>query len=160
MYLSSIVLVLNLINFTTGILLEFYIASDTSCWIVGPTSTGSKAIIHSTSSSWKTVIQNANWIWDIQGNTEIGVAFVTKHFYIAGTVISGSLQISADDAFTTYINDKDAGCTEVGSFSTTSGITCDVSSFLTTELNKLAIKVVNSGKAGAVIFKLTVFSNY
>lgn len=162
MTLRFTIYALSLLKFVYGTFLEFYIVSDTTCWIVGPTSTGSNAIINPTITGWNTVISNANWIWDISGNTVSGNATVTKHFFIAGTPASGTLTIAADDFYTTYLNDKEANCKDTagGTFSSTTGNTCNVLSYLISGLNKLVLSVQNGTGNAAVKFRLDVTSNF
>ncbi|OMJ68157.1 hypothetical protein SteCoe_34479 [Stentor coeruleus] len=159
---SIILIALNLTVFISGVFLDMRVASDTSCWIVGPTSTGGNAIIHDRISGWKTDLVDANWIWDINLNTTPGFGVVTKYFYIAGIVNSGILRIAADNRFTTYLNNVNANCISISdnTFNLVDGVFCDVKSYLKSGLNTLVISVENiSGDAG-VIFKLEVTSNY
>lgn len=150
-----------LLRFSYGIFLDFYIVSDETCWIVGPTSTGSNAVIHSAVSSWSTVITNANWIWDIDGNTATGNGTVTKFFYIAGVPETGTFTVAADNTFTTYLNNKEANCkdTSGSTFSSSTGKSCNVFSYLVSGLNKLVVDVQNTGSVAAVKFRLDVTSN-
>ncbi|OMJ82571.1 hypothetical protein SteCoe_16678 [Stentor coeruleus] len=163
MSLRPVILYLYFLRFVSGYFLEFYIVSDNSCWIVGPTVTGSNAIIHTTLSSWKTVIPNAYWIWETNdNNSQQGNATVTKHFFIAGTPATGSFSISADGYFTTYLNDKEANCKDTtgNTYSSDSGISCNVLSYLISGLNKLEIDAETKGNHASVMFKLTVTSNF
>jgi hypothetical protein len=161
MSLSFAIHMLSLIKFTYGTLLEFYIVSDTTSWIIGPTS-GGNAIINPTQSFWNTVISNANWIWDISGNTASGNATVTKYFFIAGTPATGTFTIAADDLYTTYLNDKEANCKDTTgeTFSSTTGNTCNVFSYLVSGLNKLVLNVQNNAGDAAVKFRLDVTSSF
>ncbi|OMJ82572.1 hypothetical protein SteCoe_16679 [Stentor coeruleus] len=162
MTLSFAIYAISLLTFTYGTFLEFYIVSDTTCWIVGPTSTGSNAIINPTISGWNTIISNAEWIWDISGNTASGNGTVTKFFFIAGTPASGTFTIAADDYYTTYLNDKEANCKDTvgGSFVSTTGKSCNVLSYLISGLNKLVVNVQNSSGGAAVKFRLDATSNF
>ncbi|OMJ85016.1 hypothetical protein SteCoe_13736 [Stentor coeruleus] len=162
MAISLVVIVLSLTFFVSGVFLDFKITSDTSCWIVGPTSTGGYAIIHNTISGWNTNLMDANWIWDINLNTAAGFGVVTKHFYIPGTPNSGTFRIAADNRFTTYLNNLDANCksTYDTTFSTVDGILCNVKSYLRSGLNVLVVSVENTGGNAGVMFKLEVTSNY
>lgn len=161
MTISIIVIALYLVRFVSCILLDFRVVSDTSCWIVGPTSTGKNAIIHSTMPGWYTSLIDAEFIWDIDLSTTAGYGVVTKYFYIAGVVSSGTFRIASDDTFTTYINDVDANCkSTVFTFGLTSGVLCNVKSYLRTGLNVLTVSVQNIGGYGGVKFKLEVSSNY
>ncbi|OMJ65361.1 hypothetical protein SteCoe_38391 [Stentor coeruleus] len=161
MFLSFAFYVLSLLGFSYGIFLEFYIASDTTCWIVGPTSAGGNAIIHSTVSAWKTVITNADWIWDINGNTVKGNGTVTKYFYIAGIPATGTFQVAADNTFTTYLNSVEADCKDTTgiTFSSSTPKSCNVISYLVSGLNKLVVNVENTGASAAVKFRLDATSN-
>ncbi|OMJ87033.1 hypothetical protein SteCoe_11272 [Stentor coeruleus] len=164
MFLVTLIFSFFTLQIVSGVLLEFFIASDTSCWIVGPTSTGSCAVIHSGNPAWATNIPLAKWIWDIDKNTQAGIATITKFFYVAGIPQSGSLNIAADNYFITYLNDVDANCkdsTYGETFKIAEGINCDVNSYIKTGLNKLEIEVNNiSTGDGAVMFKLAVLSNF
>ncbi|OMJ65111.1 hypothetical protein SteCoe_39243 [Stentor coeruleus] len=161
MSLSFVFYMLSLLGFSYGILLEFYIASDTTCWIVGPTSTGGNAVIHSAVSAWKTVITNADWIWDISGNTALGNGIVTKYFYIAGIPATGTFQVAADNTFTTYLNSVEANCKDTtgSTFSSSTPKSCNVISYLVSGLNKLVVNVQNTGSYASVKFRLDVTSN-
>ncbi|OMJ82583.1 hypothetical protein SteCoe_16697 [Stentor coeruleus] len=163
MSLISMVLFLYLLTFASGILLEFYVVSDTTCWIVGPTSLGSYAIILSSNPGWSTKIPFAYWIWDIDGNLNSGNATITKNFYIAGAIKSGSLSIAADNYFTTYLNGEYANCKDTTglTYKLNLGKNCDVTSYLVTGFNKLDVVVNNESYGpGSLMFKLTVLSNY
>ncbi|OMJ68158.1 hypothetical protein SteCoe_34480 [Stentor coeruleus] len=169
MFISFIVLAFDFMLFASGVFLDFKITSDTSCWIVGPTSTGGYAILHDTISAWKTDFLDAKWIWDINLNTVSGFGVVTKHFYIAGVVNSGTLRIGADNRFTVYLNDVDAnsGTLRIGAdnrftvylndvdanckstsdttYTLVDGVLFDVKLYLRSGINVLKISVENTG---------------
>ncbi|OMJ85015.1 hypothetical protein SteCoe_13735 [Stentor coeruleus] len=161
MVVSFIVLAIYFTDFVSGVFLDFKVVSNTNCWIVGPTTTGKYAIKHDTAYGWVTDLLDAEWIWDYNLNTALGYGVVTKHFYIAGVVNSGTFRIAADDTFTTYINGIDANCKSlVYTFGLTNGVFCDVKSYLRSGMNVLVVSVLNTGGYAGVMFKLEVTSNY
>lgn len=161
--LSGIFFVLLIINSVISITLPFYIVSETSNWVEGPSSSSGKfSVVTTTDNAWTASIPGASWIWDISGSGPAGVGKFYKYFYVAGTPSSSSLDIAADGVFKTFLNGQTIGCDDTSgtTYGSVKKCTPDTAIFVS-GINVFHIEVTNAsdGNCG-LLYKLYVVSNY
>lgn len=162
--LFNILCLLCLISLSSATTLAFFITSDTSNWLEGPsTPSGAFAVVTATSGAWTSTIAGASWIWDIaSGAGPSGNGKFYKYFFVAGTAATASLEIAADGVFTTLLNDNSISCDDTTGTTYAFKKTCtvDTSKFLT-GVNLLQVTVFNSGISDCgLLYKLTMTVTY
>ncbi|OMJ90364.1 hypothetical protein SteCoe_7279 [Stentor coeruleus] len=153
-----------LISLSSATTLAFFITSDTSNWLEGPsTPSGAFAIVTATNGAWTSSITGASWIWDIaSGAGPSGNGKFYKYFFVAGTAASASLEIAADGVFTTLLNGSSISCDDTTGTTYANKKTCTIStSKFVTGVNLLEVTVVNSGIGDCgLLYKLTMTVTY
>jgi hypothetical protein len=162
--LLSAIFFVSLINYSlASTTLPFYIVSDTSNWVEGPSlSTGKFSVVTTTDSDWTASIPGASWIWETSGSSSVGVTKFYKYFFIAGTPTSSSLEIAADATFTTFLNGELIGCNDSTGNTYNTALTCTpATSLFVSGVNVFHIEVTSTSTNNCgLLYKLYVVSNY
>ncbi|OMJ70702.1 hypothetical protein SteCoe_31263 [Stentor coeruleus] len=162
-FLGSILFVSLIIDSVVSVNLPFYVISDTTNWVEGPSSSsGMFSIVTSTDSLWTASIPGANWIWDFSGSGPIGVGNFYKYFFIAGSPTSSTLEIAADGIFKTFINGQTISCDDTTGNTYLNKITCypTLSAFVS-GINVFHVEVTNASQGNCgLLYKLYVVSTY
>jgi hypothetical protein len=145
-------------------LITFYVASDTTNWVIGPDlPNGGRASQTQGNSGWTASIPGAVWIWDLPYISQPSIdqtSYFANEFFIPGVPVSGTYEVNGDDKIWTSINGKSVNCDILsGGWTLDSKRTCDVKPYLVPGMNIIQITVTNNGAGGNLVGSPDFFGN-
>ena len=158
-----LIIALNCLEFPQA---SIYIYSDSDTYVVGPNMPIQSPAIPVTNivSGWSASIPGAQWIWDAPYNIDPNIDQIctfTRIVYLYTIPSSATLNIAADHTLQTFINGLTTTCFCNGCWSSSSQITCDVTSFLRTGWNFIVFTVTNyasksTNNPGGLLYSLVI----